>query len=103
LDTKSRQVRTVSAHTFQPWPGFGVMCLFVAIVYAIGWTLLDRQDDDGGQGAQISLGLSCATGTETSASCLNAWLWVFGCLKAQYGPVIMGPAAARRRVVRELC
>jgi ABC-2 type transport system permease protein len=33
-----------SAHTLQPWPGFGVMCLFVAIVYAIGWTLLDRRD-----------------------------------------------------------
>ena len=29
---------------FQPWPGFGVMCLFVAIVYAIAWTLLDRRD-----------------------------------------------------------
>ena len=28
----------------QPWPGFGVMCLFVAIVYAIAWTLLDRRD-----------------------------------------------------------
>jgi hypothetical protein len=25
-------------------PGFGVMCLFVAIVYAIAWTLLDRRD-----------------------------------------------------------
>jgi ABC-type transport system involved in multi-copper enzyme maturation permease subunit len=33
-----------AAHTLQPWPGFGVMCLFVAIVYAIAWTLLDRQD-----------------------------------------------------------
>jgi ABC-2 type transport system permease protein len=33
-----------SAHTLQPWPGFGVMCLFVAIVYAIAWTLLDRLD-----------------------------------------------------------
>ncbi len=33
-----------SAHTLQPWPGFGVMCLFVAIVYAIAWTLLDRRD-----------------------------------------------------------
>jgi len=32
-----------SAHTLQPWPGFGVMCLFVAIVYAIAWTLLDRR------------------------------------------------------------
>jgi ABC-2 type transport system permease protein len=32
------------AHTLQPWPGFGVMCLFVAIVYAIAWTLLDRRD-----------------------------------------------------------
>jgi ABC-2 type transport system permease protein len=33
-----------SAHTLQPWPGFGVMCLFVAIVYAVAWTLLDRRD-----------------------------------------------------------
>jgi hypothetical protein len=33
-----------AANTLQPWPGFGVMCLFVAIVYAIGWTLLDRRD-----------------------------------------------------------
>jgi ABC-2 type transport system permease protein len=33
-----------SAHTLPPWPGFGVMCLFVAIVYAIAWTLLDRRD-----------------------------------------------------------
>jgi ABC-2 type transport system permease protein len=33
-----------SAHTLQPWPGFGVMCLFVAIVYGIAWTLLDRRD-----------------------------------------------------------
>jgi len=33
-----------AAHTLQPWTGFGVMCLFVAIVYAIAWTLLDRRD-----------------------------------------------------------
>jgi len=33
-----------SAHTLQPWAGFGVMCLFAAIVYAIAWTLLDRRD-----------------------------------------------------------
>ena len=33
-----------SAHTLQPWPGFGVMCLFVVIVYAVAWTLLDRRD-----------------------------------------------------------
>jgi ABC-2 type transport system permease protein len=33
-----------SAHTLQPWPGFGVMCLFTAIVYAIAWTLLDHRD-----------------------------------------------------------
>jgi len=33
-----------SAHTLQPWPGFGVMCLFVAIVYAFAWTLLARRD-----------------------------------------------------------
>jgi ABC-2 type transport system permease protein len=40
------QLATVyqSPHTLQPWPGFGVMCLFVAIVYAIAWTLLDRRD-----------------------------------------------------------
>jgi ABC-2 type transport system permease protein len=34
----------IPAHTLQPWPGFGVMCLFVAIVYAVAWTLLDRRD-----------------------------------------------------------
>ena len=34
----------LAAHSLQPWPGFGVMCLFVAIVYAIAWTLLDRRD-----------------------------------------------------------
>jgi len=33
-----------AAHTLQPWPGFGVMGLFVAVVYAIAWTLLDRRD-----------------------------------------------------------
>jgi ABC-2 type transport system permease protein len=33
-----------AAHTLQPWPGFGVMCLFLAIVYAIAWALLDRRD-----------------------------------------------------------
>jgi len=33
-----------AAHTLQPWPGFGLMCLFVAVVYAIAWTLLDRRD-----------------------------------------------------------
>jgi ABC-2 type transport system permease protein len=33
-----------AAHTLQPWPGFGVMCLFTALVYAIAWTLLDRRD-----------------------------------------------------------
>jgi len=33
-----------SAHALQPWPGFGVMCLFAAVVYAIAWTLLDRRD-----------------------------------------------------------
>jgi ABC-2 type transport system permease protein len=33
-----------SAHTLQPWSGFGVMCLFVAVVYAFAWTLLDRRD-----------------------------------------------------------
>jgi ABC-type transport system involved in multi-copper enzyme maturation permease subunit len=40
------QLTTVhpSAHSLQPWPGFGVMCLFTAIVYAIAWTLLDRRD-----------------------------------------------------------
>ena len=34
----------LAAHSLQPWPGFGVMCLFTAIVYAIAWTLLDRRD-----------------------------------------------------------
>jgi hypothetical protein len=34
----------VAAHSLQPWPGFGVMCLFVAVVYAVAWTLLDRRD-----------------------------------------------------------
>jgi ABC-2 type transport system permease protein len=34
----------VAAHTLQPWAGFGVMCLFVAVVYAAAWTLLDRRD-----------------------------------------------------------
>jgi ABC-2 type transport system permease protein len=34
----------LAANSLQPWPGFGVMCLFVAIVYAIAWTLLDRRD-----------------------------------------------------------
>jgi ABC-2 type transport system permease protein len=33
-----------SAHTLQPWPGFAVMCLFTAIVYAIAWTLLNHRD-----------------------------------------------------------
>ena len=40
----------VAAHSLQPWPGFGVMCLFVAIVYAIAWTLLDAGTHDGGPG-----------------------------------------------------
>jgi ABC-2 type transport system permease protein len=34
----------IPAHTLQPWPGFGVMCLFVALVYGIAWTLLDHRD-----------------------------------------------------------
>ena len=40
------QITSVShaAHTLPPWPGFGVMCLFVAIVYTLAWTLLDRRD-----------------------------------------------------------
>jgi ABC-2 type transport system permease protein len=40
------QLTTVyhSAHTLQPRPGFAVMCLFTAIVYAIAWTLLNRRD-----------------------------------------------------------
>jgi ABC-2 type transport system permease protein len=33
-----------AAHTLQPWPGFAVMCLFTAIVYAIAWTLLNHRD-----------------------------------------------------------
>jgi len=40
-----------AAHTLRPWPGFGVMCLFVAITYAIARTLLDAGTHDGGQGA----------------------------------------------------
>jgi ABC-type transport system involved in multi-copper enzyme maturation permease subunit len=34
----------IAPHSLQPWPGFGVMCLFVAVVYAIAWMLLDRRD-----------------------------------------------------------
>jgi len=34
----------IAPHSLPPWPGFGVMCLFVAIVYAIAWALLDRRD-----------------------------------------------------------
>jgi ABC-2 type transport system permease protein len=34
----------VAAHSLQPWPGFGVLCLFVAVVYAVAWTLLDHRD-----------------------------------------------------------
>jgi ABC-2 type transport system permease protein len=41
--TQLTNVQTAT-HALQPWPGFGVMCLFVAIVYAIAWTLLDRRD-----------------------------------------------------------
>jgi ABC-2 type transport system permease protein len=33
-----------SARTLQPWPGFGAMCWFTAIAYAIAWTLLNRRD-----------------------------------------------------------
>jgi ABC-2 type transport system permease protein len=33
-----------SAHTLQPWTGFGVLCLFVVLVYGIAWALLDRRD-----------------------------------------------------------
>jgi hypothetical protein len=33
-----------SAHTLAPWPGFGVMCLFVALVYAAAWALLELRD-----------------------------------------------------------
>jgi len=33
-----------AAHTLPPWDGFGVMCLFTAIVYAIALTLLNRRD-----------------------------------------------------------
>jgi ABC-2 type transport system permease protein len=34
----------IPAHTLQPWAGFAVMCLFVGIVSAIAWTLLDHRD-----------------------------------------------------------
>jgi ABC-2 type transport system permease protein len=33
-----------AAHTLPPWPGFGVLCLFVAAVYAIARTVLDHRD-----------------------------------------------------------
>ncbi len=33
-----------SAHTLQPWPGFGVMCAFVVVVYVIALLLLERRD-----------------------------------------------------------
>jgi ABC-2 type transport system permease protein len=33
-----------AAHSLQPWAGFGVMCLFVALVYALAWTFLNRRD-----------------------------------------------------------
>lgn len=32
------------AHTLAPWPGFGVMCLFVAMVLAAAFVLLNRRD-----------------------------------------------------------
>jgi ABC-type transport system involved in multi-copper enzyme maturation permease subunit len=40
------QVTSVShsAHTLAPWAGFGVLCLFAAVVYAAAWALLDRRD-----------------------------------------------------------
>jgi hypothetical protein len=44
LDIRSRQVRTVSARAFQPWPGIGVMRLSVAVVHAVAWTPPGRQD-----------------------------------------------------------
>jgi ABC-type multidrug transport system permease subunit len=33
-----------AAHALAPWAGFGVLCLFVAIVYAIAWALMNRRD-----------------------------------------------------------
>lgn len=33
-----------TSHTLAPWAGFGLLCLFVAIVYAAAWTLLERRD-----------------------------------------------------------
>jgi hypothetical protein len=34
----------IGAHSLQPWAGFGVMCLFVVVVYAVAGMLLDRRD-----------------------------------------------------------
>lgn len=33
-----------AAHTLAPWAGFGVLCLFAVIVYAVAWMLLNRRD-----------------------------------------------------------
>jgi hypothetical protein len=32
------------AHTLQPWPGFGVFCLYAAIALAAGFVLITRRD-----------------------------------------------------------
>ena len=32
------------AHTLAPWAGFGLMCLFVAAVFAVAYVLLERRD-----------------------------------------------------------
>ena len=37
-------VVTQAAHTLAPWPGFGVMCLFVAMALAAAFVILDRRD-----------------------------------------------------------
>jgi len=33
-----------ASHSLEPWAGFALLCLFVAIVYAAAWTMLERRD-----------------------------------------------------------
>ncbi len=35
---------TRASHTLGPWAGFGLLCLFVAIVYFAAWAMLERRD-----------------------------------------------------------
>jgi hypothetical protein len=32
------------AHTLQPWPGFGVFCLYAAAALTVGIVLISRRD-----------------------------------------------------------